>query len=1764
MSPDNQLENSKSGNHVPDMTPRWLISLLRKYGEDDAILMGEQIRPHISFEEDSDFFQAETVVPGMTDVLDEIAANAPTVPSDRLASSIEWGNAPDEEPEPPVTSSAMDDLLASFGDSELDEAPAVLPEPDEESPEPEDWGLPELPAVETPEQPVASDIPAWLDEFEQPEADISAAPLFAEPEAEETPAPGDVQTEQTDVPEWLMQFAAGSGEIAPEAESDDLYLSSPVDDDTDPPPALTVPDDFSTDSDWLDQLGFSSDESSAAAAPSADSEVDEDDWLSELGLSESEMVKPKPVLPPVEAEPVEDIDWLTDLEAEDTSVPVQSAAEPVPVDGEPDDEWDTAWLAELARTYPSDPQNRDETIPESPVEEPPTPTSVTSMLDMGQVPDWLDESAPVEDDDLLAEEAFTFADDVPDWMSDLDAIAAESDEPDMPPPAQPESNPSQPDWLASLRRGLQDVSIDESDDQFAENIEIVEDDGFDFDEEPDELPAFSEAEIPIVEDAIDDYVADLPADVPAEKPAFELDLPDWMQDLTDDEDVDLVSAEPFALSPDDAEPSPSFDDAPESSEEADEPEFLSPAPEVSQAAVDIDLEGSEDEEPPDWLENLSALQEEALTDDVFDAANDELLTDPDEGFEPAKPAMVDSLLDLGEPDQPVKPVAAVEEEIPDWLADLRQEIDKDMPETESAATDTGDLDWLTGPQVPQLADESLESVAEPEAFDLLDDDDDNVPGWLSDLRLQADEEDVSLTAGTDSELPDIGGYPFDEADELLEGPEIEERFTASAEEDVPDWLAGLQAADAQSEPELAAPDETAFVEEADLPDWMLTIVDPETVSDLDPAQELLAAADENEDAFEYSAIEAEDTALFTETVPDVTEDLLIWEEEPIETDAEPDSEDDDVPDWLAALRHDAGEDEEIDAAELVGEDPFALPDDDNRPGWLIDRREEDGVFGIGLADRTPLVEPESEAEFASGLDSADAVTEEPAADSSDWLQELPDQIDDWDAETLETDVQQPGEVVDSPEPDDAELPDWLQELPATEAEIPGDAQDISEEALEIADDTPDWLMDLRQSAEPIFGDDKAETEEIEDFAVEDAAVVEPVLSDEPVAEEEEDLFEIPEWMQVSAEDDAEPELPVEAVDEIEPVIEDDDFDDVTEAVPAWMQELDDTEWSTGGADEVEDTTSSLAPVELPPWMQDLTEDADDEAELESLTEAIEDEESTETDADDIPAWMQELGDTELEETGAGEGEDHVVAAVPVELPPWMQGLAEDEAGTTPSIEPDGIVDEESEALIVEDEADEIPDWLAEPDDAEAEGGSAGDLAPAADLPEWMQDLPRPDLDPTLFAPEESEFEEFSAETPDVPDWGEGMVLDAPEEFSVADIDIDGEDISLPAYDEVDEDDVLVRTDIADILAGKEPESEPAEAEIADSTQEFLAEVSGVLSTPAGLESTLPPGTLTGTDQAALEFYDVVNPVLESPAAVEEAHAPKKLFGKVVNALLNVIFLLLIAFPLFTHYDRGGYPFPWLEPSLAAQEEIQAQLQSVVGIHPPESIALVAFDYSPAFEGEMEPLANAVVKQLLGQGMRVIAVSLEPEGQAIAGTVLKNVTGSDDYGSKVINLGYLPGGPIAVRRLTFEGALANAVDVQSEIRTPYKDLIGWPEIKTITDVNLVVEITAKPDTARWWVEQLQPANPDYSHPMLLAVVSAAAEPFVRPYWDSHQYAGLIAGINGAAALENARPQKELGPATAQLDSQSVAHLLILILMLLGTIAGFISKYGQESN
>jgi len=83
--------------------------------------------------------------------------------------------------------------------------------------------------------------------------------------------------------------------------------------------------------------------------------------------------------------------------------------------------------------------------------------------------------------------------------------------------------------------------------------------------------------------------------------------------------------------------------------------------------------------------------------------------------------------------------------------------------------------------------------------------------------------------------------------------------------------------------------------------------------------------------------------------------------------------------------------------------------------------------------------------------------------------------------------------------------------------------------------------------------------------------------------------------------------------------------------------------------------------------------------------------------------------------------------------------------------------------------------------------------------------------------------------------------------------------------------------------------------------------------------------------------------------------------------------------------------------------------------------------------------------------------------------------------------------------------------------------------------------------------------------MVAAVSAAADPSVRPYYNrvdpkSGQLLGLVSGVADAAAYENRLGQPDR--AVRSLAAQSVAHLGLIVVGLAGAVVGFRTQATKE--
>jgi len=742
-----------------------------------------------------------------------------------------------------------------------------------------------------------------------------------------------------------------------------------------------------------------------------------------------------------------------------------------------------------------------------------------------------------------------------------------------------------------------------------------------------------------------------------------------------------------------------------------------------------------------------------------------------------------------------------------------------------------------------------------------------------------------------------------------------------------------------------------------------------------------------------------------------------------------------------------------------------------------------------------------------------AETEAAKEEAPDWLAELP-------AEETE-----PAATVE----DDIDMPDWLAELPAEETEPAVTTEDDI--------DMPDWL----RAAAPV------PSPEVEEEAEEEAPDWLAELPEPGQAAPESTEAEAgPDWLtNLRAPGAAETPAP-NWLNEPEPTGDEDD---------SWLTGL--NEPAKGEAAE-EDPT--------PDWLINLPR---------STARTAPAAPEPEPDDADTPDWLLNL---DIQPPEAAEEAD---------MPDWLADLSPGDSAPTgpdpdkfnwPSDHADKWPDTAAKAPAAEAPTAEddltLPDWLKD--------ASVDDI----DTPDWLRDDTATTTPPTSAAKNPplpanwlSNLQQSAKNTADTSfDWEE----EPPDQPPAGD--------TLPKKSEGESS----REQLPAAVAGDSPENitvttEPAPESVPPVARKALAwlesyapgpaaegesikmpETTGML---AGISAFLPaekvtiPATAPGVTAdnlavAAQQFYQIAT-LPPQPATLPPAISlPEKLANRAARAAMYLLFIGLVALPLLLGWQNadGG---PITEPARDFSDTLDSQRRQLISeqlglidLQQPDAVALVSFDYNAGTQGEMQPLAEAVLNRLKGQGMRIIAISMEPEGAAIAQRTIDKLLApkQEVYGQKIVNLGFLPGQTAAIRRLiTGETSLPDLPDFSQN--TALGNLAGWSDVKNLDAASVVVTLADNPATARWWIEQLQLARSraDGQQRYLLAATSAAAEPFLAPYRKTEQLNGLIAGITGAAAIEAGR--KTVGPARQMIDSMSVAHLLVVILIALGTIVGW---------
>ena len=261
-----------------------------------------------------------------------------------------------------------------------------------------------------------------------------------------------------------------------------------------------------------------------------------------------------------------------------------------------------------------------------------------------------------------------------------------------------------------------------------------------------------------------------------------------------------------------------------------------------------------------------------------------------------------------------------------------------------------------------------------------------------------------------------------------------------------------------------------------------------------------------------------------------------------------------------------------------------------------------------------------------------------------------------------------------------------------------------------------------------------------------------------------------------------------------------------------------------------------------------------------------------------------------------------------------------------------------------------------------------------------------------------------------------------------------------------------------------------------------------------------------------------------------------------NLNRQVIFILIalsVAVPLVV---KIGFPSK-------VTREVKQVYQEIDGLEEGSPV-LVSFDHEASSLPEIQPMAEAVLRHCFSKNLKVLGLALLAEGTAIGDEIMRDVAQEygREYGEDYVFLGFRPQYMAAILGM---GEDIHRVFPQDYRGNSTDELAVTKDLRNYEDIPLIISV-ADGDMPTYWINF---AGARYHKKIGIAVTAVMATSFY-PFLDSGQLVGLVGGLKGAAEYENliARP----GMGSKGMDAQSMAHLMILVLVLLGNITFLTSK------
>jgi len=234
--------------------------------------------------------------------------------------------------------------------------------------------------------------------------------------------------------------------------------------------------------------------------------------------------------------------------------------------------------------------------------------------------------------------------------------------------------------------------------------------------------------------------------------------------------------------------------------------------------------------------------------------------------------------------------------------------------------------------------------------------------------------------------------------------------------------------------------------------------------------------------------------------------------------------------------------------------------------------------------------------------------------------------------------------------------------------------------------------------------------------------------------------------------------------------------------------------------------------------------------------------------------------------------------------------------------------------------------------------------------------------------------------------------------------------------------------------------------------------------------------------------------------------------------------------------------------------------------PAGSKILMAFDYDPASEGELGPMAKISTLHCCLKGHRMYFMTLWPAGPQMVRQAMDQVIRDDFgdeyvYGENYVNLGFKAGNEGVIKVITTDIKQEYTTDARG---TDIEEIPMMDGVRSIQQMDLMLNVSAGYPGTKEWVQYAVTAYPEEI--TLVGGCTGVQAPLLYPYIPQ-QLPGLLAAIKGASEYESLVLEKYPPPkgregvymeAQRRMGPQLVAHVLMVVLILGGNIIFFIER------